>query len=166
MSDYDGATGPFPPTTTFTVDRQQVMHETMDDETIVINLGTGTYYSIGGYGVDMWAALVEGDSLGMLIEQAKSRFPDVPGISTTVHEWVARLQSEGLVEAADAHDGRTTAVSGGLQAEPDVPEATRHSAFRPPTLERYTDMQALLLLDPVHEVDAGAGWPNPPADHG
>ena len=28
-------------------------------------------------------------------------------------------------------------------------------------LEKYTDMQDLLLLDPIHEVDDGSGWPTP-----
>ena len=31
--------------------------------------------------------------------------------------------------------------------------------FVPPTLEKYTDMQDLVLLDPVHEVDE-RGWPH------
>jgi hypothetical protein len=28
-----------------------------------------------------------------------------------------------------------------------------------PVLDKYTDMQELLLLDPIHEVD-DAGWPH------
>ena len=31
-------------------------------------------------------------------------------------------------------------------------------AFTPPKLERYTDMQEIILLDPVHKVDS-QGWP-------
>jgi hypothetical protein len=34
-------------------------------------------------------------------------------------------------------------------------------AFTQPVLEVYTDMQDLLLLDPIHEVDEEAGWPSP-----
>jgi hypothetical protein len=29
----------------------------------------------------------------------------------------------------------------------------------PPVLERYTDMQELLFLDPIHDVDE-SGWPH------
>ena len=32
-------------------------------------------------------------------------------------------------------------------------------AFEAPVLEKYTDMQTLLLVDPVHEVD-DRGWPH------
>ena len=34
------------------------------------------------------------------------------------------------------------------------------SAWQAPLLQKFTDMQALLLLDPIHEVDS-AGWPQP-----
>ncbi len=30
--------------------------------------------------------------------------------------------------------------------------------YAPPALETYTDMQELLLLDPIHDVDE-TGWP-------
>ena len=37
------------------------------------------------------------------------------------------------------------------------PEIER-PVFKPPLLKRYTDMQELLILDPIHEVD-DTGWP-------
>ena len=37
------------------------------------------------------------------------------------------------------------------------------SAFETPVLEKYTDMAELLLLDPIHDVDA-TGWPHPAPD--
>jgi len=33
------------------------------------------------------------------------------------------------------------------------------NAFEKPKLQKFTDMQDLLLLDPIHEVDE-AGWPH------
>jgi hypothetical protein len=36
---------------------------------------------------------------------------------------------------------------------------TNGRPYSPPKLSAYTDMQELLLLDPVHEVD-DAGWPS------
>ena len=35
--------------------------------------------------------------------------------------------------------------------------------FEAPSLEKYTDMQDLVLLDPVHEVDQ-TGWPRQQPD--
>jgi hypothetical protein len=63
---------------------------------------------------------------------------------------VEQLLAEGLVvEDADAPVG----------ASPPAPPA---DALEPPALEKFTDMQDLILLDPVHEVDE-RGWPHAPA---
>ena len=50
------------------------------------------------------------------------------------------------------------------EAPPEDGEAAAPAgapAFVVPTLEKYTDMEALLLADPIHEVDEAAGWPKP-----
>lgn len=38
---------------------------------------------------------------------------------------------------------------------------TPHTPFGPPAYDRYTDMEDLLLLDPVHDVGV-TGWPDSP----
>ena len=42
---------------TLIVNSPHVVHETIDGETIIIHLGTGTYYSLDGVGADIWALL-------------------------------------------------------------------------------------------------------------
>ena len=64
------------------------------------------------------------------------------------------LLREGLV--ADAGTGVET--PGTLQLSEN--RQTRRP-FEMPTLEKYTDMQDLVLIDPVHQVDE-AGWPRRP----
>ena len=32
--------------------------------------------------------------------------------------------------------------------------------FQSPEIQKFTDMEDLLLIDPIHEVDEEAGWPN------
>jgi hypothetical protein len=39
-----------------------------------------------------------------------------------------------------------------------LPEETRMRPWEAPIFEVYTDMQDLLLFDPIHEVD-NSGWP-------
>jgi hypothetical protein len=163
--------------TTFTIDREYVMFETLDDETVVIDLGTGTYYSISGCGVELWAALVDGSSLGAIVELMQQRFPDIADLQGTVHDWVNQVCKEGLVQVAVVGGPLSVEVSqmAEIPEMPENPEVAHVGTtekltvppdgadlFKPPVLSRYTDMQSLLLLDPVHEVDAGAGWPNVP----
>jgi hypothetical protein len=35
--------------------------------------------------------------------------------------------------------------------------------YKPPAIERFDDLEELLVLDPIHEVDE-AGWPATPVD--
>jgi hypothetical protein len=50
---------------------------------------------------------------------------------------------------------------GAPAASPLELPASEMREFQPPVLESYSDMQDILLLDPIHEVDDKAGWPNP-----
>ena len=36
--------------------------------------------------------------------------------------------------------------------------------FEPPLISKYSDMQELLILDPIHDV-SDAGWPNPKSEN-
>jgi hypothetical protein len=67
---------------------------------------------------------------------------------------LVQLQQENLIVPVDGE----TAVD--LQ-----PSNNGHDkpSFTPPLLHKYSDMQELLLLDPIHDVDE-AGWPKPIAD--
>jgi hypothetical protein len=115
--------------------RPEVVHETVDGEVVIIHLGTGVYYSIRGRGVALW----EGAAAGATTERLTEVAPD-DGAS-----FLAELETEGLIER----------ISGG----DDTWRANGQPVNDPPVLERFTDMEDLLLLDPVHEVD-DQGWPH------
>jgi hypothetical protein len=66
----------------------------------------------------------------------------------SVQELLDQMLREGLIVP-----GAGPAPSPSSVASP----ATK-KAFEPPTLAVYTDMQELLLLDPIHDVDE-TGWP-------
>jgi hypothetical protein len=66
-----------------------------------------------------------------------------------VEDFVVGLLAEGLIEPCNA----------ALPAEPyQVDAALLANASLPPRLVRHTDMEDLILLDPIHDVD-DAGWP-------
>lgn len=52
-----------------------------------------------------------------------------------------------------------------VPSEQQVELGTLPSAPHPfsiPASQKFTEMQELLLVDPIHEVDPQAGWPHPP----
>jgi hypothetical protein len=135
----------------YRVDSRKVAHETIDGEVIMIHLVLGNYFSLNGLGADIWELLAEGrgreDTLALL-EQRYDAGADQ--IAATVDELLAELAEEELVEPAPAGE---PAVSTNGRPAPDK------QPFKAPDLQKYTDMQDFLLVDPIHEVDE-TGWPN------
>jgi hypothetical protein len=127
----------------------KVIHETLDGETVVVNLDTGTYYSLDQTGRAAWLALAAGATLEETSAHLAGCFAGDPAImATETRRLLEEFLSEGLLEAAGELPVPTQPAAG--EVRPD---------FVSPRMTKYTDMQELLLLDPVHEVDAAAGWP-------
>jgi hypothetical protein len=68
---------------------------------------------------------------------------------------VGELEREDLIVPRSTANGSVDL--GGLVEAPPA-----GVSFRAPRLEKHTDMQDLILLDPVHEVDPQRGWPHVP----
>jgi hypothetical protein len=133
-----------------------VIHESIDGETIIINLDSGTYYSTKGSGAQIWEAIqgAPGVRVSDLADAvAQSHVAASTDVPTAVQEFVTQLRDEGLV----------VSVEGDLPAAETPPISPADTQFLAPTLEKYTDMQDLVLLDPVHQVDE-TGWPAARAD--
>ena len=130
-----------------------VISETIQGETIVIHLTTGTYYSLQGVGAEVWDALNAGSAVGEVVDALEARY-DAPRaeIDEAVAQLVRDLRAEDLVVEGDGPAAAVSAVAqNGTSSE--------RAPFSAPRLEKFTDMQDLVLLDPVHEVDP-RGWPH------
>ena len=125
-----------------------VVHETLDGETIVIHLDSGSYYSLTGSGAEIWQLVGAGTSVSEICaELARRHARPESEISGPVESFIADLEREGLVQDSDP--------------SPNGPESKLAEADGPwvlPILERFDDMRDFLLVDPVHAVDR-PGWP-------
>jgi Coenzyme PQQ synthesis protein D (PqqD) len=144
------------------VNAPQVIHESIAGEVIIINLSTGNYFSLTGAGADVWEVihLSPGISTSKLVDALSDRFAATGSVlGESVSAFVEQLKEEGLVaEAKEDVDVEAQTAPGWSLAEGS------RLPFEPPRIEKYTDMQDLVLLDPVHEVEA-VGWPQArPAD--
>ncbi|HEY1238377.1 MAG TPA: PqqD family protein [Solirubrobacterales bacterium] len=129
-----------------------VHSKVFDDEVIVLEMKTGTYFSLRGSGVDIWQ-LVEGNASPAGIARALAARYDAPEatIATSVDALIEELAGAELIVG-----------DGSIEPGGAVTEVAARSPFDPPQIERFTDMQELLLIDPIHEVD-DTGWPHTPA---
>jgi len=140
------------------VNSPHVIHETIDGEVIVINLASGNYYSVKGAGADVWDVIESspGADKNAIAAAIAARFGRASEeIEREIGDFLGALQREELVAA--------TENSASASVSPPNGASNGSKTFEPPLLEKYTDMQDLVLLDPVHEVDS-TGWPAPKPD--
>jgi hypothetical protein len=143
----------------FRVNTPTVTHETIDGEAVIINLDSGNYYSLVEVGSFIWSLVENGASVKDVQEQVLQSYQGAPSeIDRGVQELLTQLQQENLIVplngAAEVSDLTAAAPANNHHEKP---------SFNPPSLHKYSDMQELLLLDPIHDVD-DAGWPRPVPD--
>jgi hypothetical protein len=119
----------------------QVVHETVDGEVVAIDFTTGSYYSLRGPAEAAWGALASGEprSPEEIAEAVEERCGG-PSDLDRVGSFLDRLVNEGLLE-------RTGPATGSPDVDPGDLD-----------FEKFSDMEELILLDPVHDVSE-AGWP-------
>lgn len=122
----------------------------------MIDLATGTYFSLQGGAADVWTLISAGHSSDAMTNSLAAAYGESEdSIRPTLERFVKELESEALiVETAD---------SGSAVDSQAAPEISPNGASFLPSLEKHTDMAELILLDPVHEVDS-MGWPHRPED--
>ena len=137
----------------FRVAAPEVIHQTIDGEVILIHLTRGTYHSLQGSGALLFDPLLRGASMADLAGLL-SAGPDgdVSRIEAAVERFLQELRHDGLIVAAADEAG-----GDGPVAAPPAPMAKL--PFEEPQIETFTDLQDLLLTDPIHDVEP-PGWPN------
>jgi hypothetical protein len=119
--------------------RPDVIDEAFDGEAVLVHMGTGCYFSLNAAATAVWALLQDGRSPGAIAASLGWE-------PSLVEDFVERLRAELLVEEAESDAGVTV-----VDAPPPASE---------PVLQRFSDMQDLLMLDPIHDIDLdGDGWP-------
>jgi hypothetical protein len=131
------------------ISQPRVSHQCIDGEVVVINLENGSYYSLLDLAARLWELIDAGWSRAELLDLVSATYPGETALAAST-AFLDELVREGLVHDAPAIEKRRTEIA--------LP-----TTFAPPLLETFTDLQELLMLDPIHDVDA-AGWPHKPAD--
>lgn len=124
---------------TFSITGDHIVGEVFDGEAIIIDTVTGAYFSLAEGPANVWTALMKGHRTLSDIAEASTVAQDV------VHVVLVELVNAGLVH--------TNASS------TETAETAETAEVTPMYLTKYSDMEELLLLDPIHDVSP-AGWPS------
>jgi hypothetical protein len=139
-----------------------VIAESIDGEVIVMNLPQGIYYSLTGSAALAWSPLVNGASVADVVNEiAWQHGADPALVARDCAVFVQSLLAESIVRVAPGD-----AAPGALAFPPTAAGAPRaavadgvgSSDYKPFGFERFDDMRAMLVIDPVHEV-GDFGWP-------
>ena len=125
---------------TFRVNSKGVAAKVIDGEAIIINLGTGTYYSTENVGAFAWELAEAGHSFGAIVSALGRRFvvPAETDTEADLRAFLDRLVGENLIELSQPSESTVQT----LEVQPSA------AAYAPPLLNVYKDMDDMLALDP------------------
>jgi hypothetical protein len=127
-----------------------VLWEAFEDEVVVINLDNGCYYALDAVGGSVFDLLVGGQPTEAVVDRLALTYEGEPdAMRAEVEGFTGRLVEAGVLRARDGAAPAPVAA--------DAPPAAKEP-FRAPQIRAYTDMQDLLMIDPIHDVDE-TGWP-------
>ncbi len=127
---------------------ESVSHDLLNGEVIAIHLGTGVYYSLRGTAAAIWQMLATPASASAIAEALAAAFVvDRVAAEAAAAGFLQQLRDEDLV----VEDASMNALV--------MPSPAERQPFAAPAIERFADLQDLLLLDPIHDVGT-QGWPH------
>ncbi len=144
----------------FKIANQKIAHESFEDELILVNFDTGAYYSTGKAGSYIWSLINTNAPVALIIKKMCERYEvQCNEAEKSLDVFLTELQAEGLI-IPEADRGSNGQEAG---AEAHHERTAERFGFEAPRLQKYTDIQELLLLDPIHGVNE-LGWPNKKSD--
>jgi len=126
----------------------RIVYEILNTEVIAIDFHTGNYYAIIHVAKQIWQLIEQSLPLDQIGEIISNQYQlDLAKISADLELFIGELVAEGLIAECSVEGFGTP-----------IPFDSEGWEYDAPGLQRYTDIQNLLLLDPIHEV-TDAGWP-------
>jgi hypothetical protein len=129
------------------INAPDVLHESFGEESVIVNLRQGSYYSLSREGLCLWEEIAGGTSIESLLELAGRQAVNGAFLKpSSVIRFLRQLHEEHLV-----------VIEG--ESWPVPADETNGDQETLPVLQKFEDLHDLLTLDPIHDVDE-RGWPH------
>ncbi len=132
-----------------------VVHQNIVGEVIIVDLRAGTYFSLTETASFIWEALINEFTRDEIVDEVFNIFDGSrEDVEKAVDQLLEQLVADNLIVKAEPTE----------QSRPAVINMAPVAAKRPfvkPVVQKYSDMEDILVLDPIHDFD-DAGWPNVP----
>ncbi len=132
----------------YKLNEEKMFYDMAEGQAIVINFTSGMYYGTSSLGSAVLDALLAGASKEAALAAIKT-LPDCPSdIDAQMDAFIQALLEKEVVLVDD--------VPGSDVATIDASALTDGFAL---TVDEFTEVQDLIMADPVHDVDVEQGWP-------
>jgi len=136
-----------------------ILSDVFGEEVVLVNLDSGMYYSLRGSATQIWIRLFNQYSLIEILADLIQIYQVTENqLIADINLFVTQLLELKIIKTAtDAERKEIDFISKDVLID-----------YSTPVVEIFSDMQEILLLDPVHDVDK-SGWPisknsdNPPS---
>ena len=132
----------------YQLNAEKMFFDMADGQAVVINFLSGIYYGSTALGSVVLERLVNGNAPEKIAEAVKA-LPGCPeDFDAQLSAFIAKLREKEILL-----DGETS--PGGGETIGDAALADGFAL----TLDEFSEVQDLILADPVHDVDVEQGWP-------
>lgn len=131
----------------YKLNEEKLFYDMADGQAIVINFTTGMYYGTSSLGSAVLDSLLAGASESDILTEIQ-KLPGCPeDLQEQLKAFVSRLVEMEILIPGD-FDGGPCSIDGTALADGFLL-----------TVDEFTEVQDLILADPVHDVDVEQGWP-------
>lgn len=133
----------------YILSNRNIISDVFGEEVVLVNLETGYYYSLRGSASQIWIRLFNQYSITEIITDLLQVYQVTElDIATDINQFIDQLIELKIIkETSDLACKRIEFIVNSTLLD-----------YTSPVVEIFSDMQQILLLDPVHDVDK-AGWP-------
>lgn len=127
---------------------EKMFYDEADNLGVIINFTNGIYYSLNKIGTTIFNNLRNGASVANIVQEIKTLSDCPKDIDNKIQDFIKYLtEKEVLVEDNNQKD--TDAI---------IDEKCLDDGFEPKA-EEFSEVQDLILADPVVEITEDMGWP-------
>lgn len=131
----------------YTLNSEKMFYDVADGVAVIIDFTSGTYYGLGELSSAVFENMMNGAGDGAILAALKA----IPGCPDTIEEGYKAFLDTLFEREMILGDGE------GGECAPIDP-ALAEGGFEL-TCEDFSEVQDLLLADPVHDVEPEMGWP-------
>ena len=126
-----------------------IISDVFGEEVVLVNLQSGVYYSLKYSAAQIWIRLINQYSPTEVFADLIQIYQvDENDLISDINLFITQLLEDKIIKIASETEKKSIEFnSKGILV-----------TYTSPVVEAFSDMQEILLLDPVHDVDK-AGWP-------